>query len=123
MSDAIEVIKKMDAAFQAKDKENFRSTLHPEYSFKGPMMGFANVEEAVAFVENCPFDFHNENEIYAEQGDTIFRVFDWVVTAPFQKTIRMMEHMTMKDGRVHFAELFYDTAQFPQDVMAQMATG
>jgi len=121
MSDAIKLIKKMDEAFKAKDTEGFRATLHPEYSFKGPMMGFDNVDEAVAFVENCPFEFHNENETYAEQGDKIFRVFDWVVTAPFQKTIRMVEYMKMKDGKLHSAELFYDTAEFPQEAMAAMA--
>lgn len=120
MTNGIDIVKRMDQAFKEKDKETFRSLLHEDYKFRGPMMGFDNAEQATAFVEDCPFEFHNENESYVAENGSIARTFDWVVTAPFQATIRMSEHLSVVDGKVKSAELFYDTAKFPQEATAAM---
>lgn len=116
----IEIVNKLDKAFREKDEATYADLLHPEYTFEGPMMRLNSKEEAVTFMKTCPFSFHNENSQYIVEGGKVIRLFDWVVTAPFEGRFRMAEYLFIENGKVRSTELFYDTAPFPKEAMQQM---
>ena len=120
MSQAIEIVKKLNKAFETKDKVAFRSILHPKYTFRGSLMAMNSPEEAVEFLGNCPFKAKSENIQFHVAGDTVVQTFDWVVKEPFQGTIRMCDVITLKDGKVFSEELFYDSAKFPKEILESM---
>ena len=120
MSKLVDVAKQLNEAWQHKNEVTVRSCLHKDYSFKGPMMEIHSAEEAVAFMNECPFQATPENcEVYV-QGQTLVHVFDWKVTAPFQETIPMVEVLEFEGEKVKRARLFFDTALFPEDIKAKM---
>ena len=115
-----DVAKKMTNAWKEKDGASFRSCLHDDSSFKGPMMELKSPNEAVDFMNRCPFEFTNENCEIVVEGQTLVHLFDWKVTAPFQGTIPMVEVMEYEGEKVKRARLFFDSALFPTEVRAQM---
>ena len=120
MSKLTHVAKEMTQAWERKDEEGFRACLHPDYSFKGPMMDMKSANEAVEFMKRCQFESTSENcEIVAE-GNTVVHVFDWRVTAPFKANIPMVEVMEFEGEKVKRARLFFDSALFPAEVKEQM---
>jgi len=123
MSTSIELVKQLATAFQNKDKQAFRALLHDEYTFQGPMMQMTSPDEAAEFLSKCPMKAKHENATYAEAGDKVIQVFDWVVSEPFQNTFRMCSMVTLKDEKVYKEELIYDSAQFPKEFLAQMSQG
>ncbi len=120
MSDLIDVAMRNSAAFHKKDSAAMRSTLHPHYRFKGPMMEMNGPEECIAFMENMPFECRDKNVRYFQDGDTVVKVFDVVFTQPFQETVSMCEVITFEDGKILKSELFYDTAPFTKNGMKDM---
>ena len=120
MSTLVEVAKRMTQAWEKKDAAAFRSCLHDDYSFKGPMMEMKSPDEAVEFMNRCPFEFANENCEVVVEGQTLVHMFDWKVTAPFQATIPMVEVMEFEGEKVKRARLFFDSALFPAEIKAQM---
>lgn len=122
MSQAIEMIKKLNQAFETKDKAVFGSLLHPKYTFRGPLMAMNSPEEAVEFLGNCPFKAKSENVQFHAAGDTVVQIFDWVVSEPFKGTIRMCDIITFKDGKIFAEELFYDSSKFPKEILESMKT-
>lgn len=120
MSQKIETVKKLHRAYETKDVQTFRALLHDQYTFHGPMMEVNGADEAAQTFTNCPFQGSNENVRFYEAGDHVIHTFDWVVREPFQASIRMCSVITFKDGRVFAEELFYDSAQFPQEVLESM---
>ncbi len=120
MSQAIEIVKKLNKAFETKDKAAFRSLLHPKYTFRGSLMAMSSPEEAVEFLGNCPFKAKSENVQFYVAGDMVVQTFDWVVKEPFQGIIRMCDVIALKDGKVFSEELFYDSAKFPKEVLEAM---
>jgi len=120
MSTLTDVAKRMTKAWEDRDEATFRSCLHDDYSFKGPMMEMKSANEAVEFMRRCAFEFTNTNCEVVVEGKTLVHVFDWNVTAPFQATIPMVEVMEFEGDRVKRARLFYDSALFPAAVKAQI---
>ena len=120
MSVLIEVAKKMTKAWEQKDEAAFRACLHESYSFKGPMMELKSANEAVEFMNRCPFESTSENCEAIVEGNTLVHIFDWKVTAPFQATIPMVEVMEFEGDKVKRARLFFDSALFPAEVKEQM---
>jgi ketosteroid isomerase-like protein len=120
MSKLIDVAKQMTEAWVRKDEGAFRACLHPDYSFKGPMMEMKSANEAVEFMKRCPFESTSENCEVVVEGNTLVHVFDWTVTAPFQATIPMVEVMEFEGEKVKRSRLFFDSALFPAEVKEQM---
>ena len=119
MPENIEIVKKLNQAFDRRDSKAFRALLHDSYTFRGPMMQFSSADEAAAFMSQCPMRAHNENVTFISESGRVVQAFDWKVTEPFQKTIRMCEILTLKEGKVVASELFYDSAQFPEEAKAE----
>ena len=122
MSQAIELVKRVNKALEKKDIKAYRDLLHSNYRFRGPMMELNDPDEAAAVMEACPFTHHNENAVYLNDGDKVVVIFDWVVTAPVKFSIHMAECLTVKDGLIAASELFFDTAKFPPEAMEVMAS-
>ena len=120
MSTLIDVAKKMTKAWEQKDESAFRACLHDDYSFKGPMMEMKSANEAIEFMNRCPFEFTKENCEVIVEGKTLVHVFDWNVTAPFQATIPMVEVMEFEGDKVKKARLFFDSALCPAEVKTQI---
>ncbi len=120
MSQLIDVAKKMTKAWEEKDEVAFRSCLHTDYSFTGPMMQMNSADEAVGFMKQCDFQFSNENCEVVVEGNQLVHVFDWNVTAPFQATIPMVEVMEFEGTKVKRARLYFDSALFPAEVKEKM---
>ncbi|MDA0737452.1 MAG: nuclear transport factor 2 family protein [Nitrospirae bacterium] len=120
MSALVEVAKAMAKAWEEKDEAAFRACLHADYSFKGPMMEMNSVDEAIHFMNRCPFESTTENCEVVVEGQKLVHIFDWNVTAPFQATIPMVEVMEFEGEKVKHARLFFDSAFFPAELKAQM---
>ena len=120
MTQAIEIVKRLNRAFETKDQATFASLLHPNYKFRGSLMQLNSPKEAVEFLAQCPFKSKSQNVRFYEAGDTVTQTFDWVVEEPFKGTIRMCDVITLKDGKVISEELFYDSAKFPKEVLEGM---
>ncbi len=120
MSQLIHVAKQMTEAWARKDEAAFRACLHPDYSFKGPMMEMKSANEAVEFMKRCPFESTSENCEVVVEGNTLVHVFDWNVSAPFTATIPMVEVMEFEGEKVKRSRLFFDSALFPAEVKEQM---
>ncbi len=122
MSQLIDVAKKMMKAWEEKDEAAFRSCLHADYSFTGPMMQMNSADEAVGFMKECNFKCTNENCEVVVEGEKLVHVFDWTVTSPFQATIPMVEVMDFKGEKVKRARLYFDSSLFPAEVKEKMMT-
>jgi hypothetical protein len=120
MSMLLEMAKRMNKAWQEKDESMFRACIHDDYTFKGPMMEMRNANEALEFMRECTFEHTTENCEVVIEGNTLVHIFDWKVTAPFQKTIPMIEVMEFEGDKVKRARLFFDSALFPDEVKQQM---
>ena len=120
MDKLIDVAKQMTDAWTRKDEAVFRSCLHPDYSFKGPMMEMKSANEAVEFMKRCPFESTSQNCEVVVEGNTLVHIFDWKVTAPFQAIIPMVEVMEFQNEKIKRSRLFFDSALFPAEVKEQM---
>ena len=120
MSDPISIVKQLSKAFETKNAQAYRALLHPKYTFSGPCMQLSSPDEAVAMLSECPMKARTENAQFIASGDQVVQIFDWVVTEPFQGTLRMAEHITIKDGKILRSELFYDSAKFPAEILEAM---
>lgn len=117
MSQALEVVKRVSEAWEKKDTKTYRSLLHNDYKFQGPMMEMCSADEAEAFAQNCPFSCSSENATYVAEGNKVVKIFDWIVTSPVKFQLRMVEFSVVEDGKIRSVELFYDTAKFPKEAM------
>lgn len=122
MKDLTEIAKQLDTAWRSKDEATYRALLHKDYHFKGPMMEMKGAEEAVKFMKDCPFESSNKNCETVVQDNKLVHIFDWIVTAPFQATIPMVEIMEFEGGKLKKSRLFFDTAKFPAQAMDAMCT-
>ncbi len=120
MSTMMEVAKRMTKAWKEKDEAAFRACIHDDYTFTGPMMDMRNADEAVECMKQCTFEHSTANCEVVIEGNTLVHIFDWTVTAPFQHTIPMVEVMEFEGDRVKRARLFFDSAQFPEEVKQHM---
>jgi len=120
MSDLKAILEKVNAAWDAKDEAVIRQYFHKEYSFKGPMMEINGVDQCIEFMKMCPFEGGNENCEMITEGNTVVQSLDWVVTAPFQARIPMMEVVKFEDGKIKESRMLFDTALFPAEFVAAM---
>lgn len=122
MNQAVELVKRVNLALESKDIKTYRSLLHANYKFKGPMMELSDPDEAAAVMEACPFTYTNQNAVYVSEGEKVVVISDWVVTAPVKFSIHMSEFLTVKEGKILASELFFDTAKFPPEAMEVLAS-
>ncbi len=120
MTAPIDLVKQYVEACGSKDVDTMGSLLHDSFTFAGPCMSFNSKEEMLGFMSQCPFECKHENTTFISEGAKVVQIFDWVVTKPFELTTRMCEVMTVEDGKIRSAELFYDSAKFPTEFMEQM---
>ena len=118
MSNLLETAKKMTLAFSEKNCEAFAECVHEDYSFTGPMMEMNSKQEALDFMKDCPFQAVHDNCEVVVEGQRLVHIFDWNVTAPFEAIIPMVEVMDFEGNLIKKARLYYDTALFPENVMA-----
>jgi len=124
MSKNIELIKKYNEGFANKDMQAVRALLNDDFTFNGPMMQFNSPDEMIAGLQNCPFEASHALKHIIEQDNHVVQIFDWVVTAPFEASIEMCEHLQIKDNTIIAGNLYFDTAKMPADAMgnAQCST-
>jgi limonene-1,2-epoxide hydrolase len=120
MSDPISIVKQLNKAFETKNVQAYKSLLHPRYTFSGPCMKAAGPDEAAAMLNECPMKGHTENLKIVASGNDVVQIFDWVVSEPFQATIRMANYLTLQDGKVLREEIVFDTAKFPAEFVESM---
>ncbi len=115
-----DVVKELADAWSSGDKDVMRKHLYDDYSVVGPMMEIFGAEACIAAMDDCPFESTCESREMIEEGDKVVHVFDWVVTAPFQKTISTVEVVEFEGDQVLKTQLFYDTSNFPSAFLEQM---
>lgn len=115
MSNNVEAVKKMAMAWDNKDEATLRSLLHDDYKGVCPDMEMNSADDCVAFMKECPFEGSSANLEIISEGDKVVQAFDWVVTAPFQATIPMIEVLYFESGKVKSSRMYYDTALFPAE--------
>lgn len=111
----VEIVKRLNEACQAKDREAVESCLHKDFTFKDPTMSFDNPDEYVEFMMNCPFDGKLENAEMINAGDRVIQIIDCKMTRPSSFTIHMCDVLTFRDGKVISEEVFFDTKQIPEE--------
>ncbi len=120
MSELVEIIRAIDTAWKSKDELTMRKHLHEDYSFKGPMMEMVGVDACIACMNTMPFEGDsNSSEIICE-GNKAVHAFDWIINAPFQATVPMVEIMEFEDNKLKNSRMFFDTALFPAEFMEQL---
>lgn len=121
MSNEIETVKRYSQAFHARDMDVARRTLHPKFSFKGPLMEMNGPDEIVQFMQNMPFEYFESNVRYLQDGPVVVKIFDMTITKPADTTVAMCEILTVEDGKIRNIELFYDSGKLPKMDMGQAA--
>lgn len=121
MTNPTDIVKQYNEAFSRKDLETVRSLLHDRFTFQGPLMQFNGADEFVGMMKQCGFVCHHENVTTVAEGERVAQIFDWICEAPVQANLRMSECMTLKDGKIFSAELFYDSAKFPSETMQALS--
>jgi hypothetical protein len=119
MTPIVDIVKQYEAAWDNKNEAAYKALLHPSYMFKGPVMSYGP-EEAVTMMKMCPMKAHYANCVFMTEGNRVAHMFDWVIEAPFQKTMRMAAFYMVENNQIRSHELFYDTAAFPAEFMEQM---
>lgn len=115
-----EIVKAVANAWNAKDKGVLRKHLHEYYSFQGPMMSIVGAEENIKSVDDCPFESTFENSEMIEQGDRVVHMFDWLVSAPFQANIPVVEVTDFVEDKMSKTRFFFDTGKMPAECVEQM---
>ena len=115
------IVKELADAWVSKNPEAFRKYLHVDCHFKGPLMELNGLDEMVESIKDCPFESSCQNVELVIQGDKVVNVFDWAVTAPFQKTIPCVEVLDFEGDKVKRSRFFFDTALLPVEVVEQMS--
>lgn len=118
MTDIKEKILALDAAWKSKDEAKLREILHDDYQFTGPFMSFNGVDQAVFAMKFFPFVAESENREIIVEGHKAAHAFDWVVSAPFQGTISIVELLEFEGEKLKKGRMIFDTKQFPAEVMA-----
>jgi ketosteroid isomerase-like protein len=115
MTSNVDTVKRLNAACQAKDFRMVESVLHPDFKFKDPTMTLNNPKEYLEFMQNCPFDGKLENATFIESGDKVVQILDCKMTKPSAFTMHMCDVLTFRDGKLVGEEVFFDTAQIPEE--------
>ena len=114
MSQALNIVKSYYHAFEENHFEKMRSLLDDRYTFKGPMMEFSKADDCIAQMKEQGFEAWYKVIRTIADGKQVVIIFDWTVSNPFQGTFRMCKYFQVENGKILFAELFFDTANFPK---------
>lgn len=115
-----EIVRELSEAWFAKNKEPFRKHLHADFQYKDPIMEINGKDNAIASMDECPFEGAIENVELVARGDKVVNIFDWVVTAPFQARIPCVEIVTFDGDKVKSSRSYYDTALYPAEFIEEM---
>lgn len=115
-----EIVKELSAAWFAKNKEPFRKHLHADFHYKDPILEINGKDNAIASMDECPFEGAMENVSLVAQGDRVVNIFDWIVKAPFQARIPCVEIVTFDGDKVKSSRSYYDTALYPSEFVEEM---
>ncbi len=115
MTDYRAIVEKMTTAWNDKNETLLRSLLHDDYKGTCPAMEINSPDECVEFMKNCPFEGSCENHEIIVEGNKVVNAFDWVVTAPFQATIPMVEIMNFEGDKLKNSKMYYDTSLIPAE--------
>ncbi len=113
MSNVTEIVRAYCDAFAAKDLVALRGLLSDEFSFHGPMMATDGADNFIEQLQGFPFQPRYEASRMIVEGDNVAHMFDFVVSAPVEATVRMCECFEVKNGKIQSSRLYFDTAQFP----------
>jgi ketosteroid isomerase-like protein len=119
MSSNTEIVKKLYNACKQKDFDTARKLLHPNYSLKDPIMEINSADEFIEMMRECPGgDF--EDLKFVSEGDKVVGIFTGIMNEPVPSRIRMCSVATLENGKVRSEEMFYDTAQMPEEMLDMM---
>jgi ketosteroid isomerase-like protein len=119
MSSNTEIVKKLYDACKQKDFETARKLLHPNYSLKDPVMQVNNADEFIEMMQACPGGDFEDLKFVAE-GDKVVGIFTGIMNEPVPSRLRMCSVATVENGKVRSEEMFYDTAQLPDEMLDMM---
>ncbi len=114
MANVTDIVRAYCDAFAAKDMQSLRSLLSDDFSFQGPMMTSDGADKFVEQMRNFPFQARFEDSRMVVEGENVVHMFDFVVTAPVEGSVRMCECFEVTNGKIHSSRLYFDTAQFPK---------
>ena len=114
MTDNAKIARQMFDACMNKDFESAKKLLHPQYTLKDPMMKINGPDEMIEMMKNCPFESGMEDIKIVADGDTVVSTF--TMTSPNGPPLRMCSVARMENGQFRSEEMFYDTAQIPQEM-------
>lgn len=115
-----DIVSELSDAWFTKKKDVFRKYLHEDFQYKCPAMEINGRDNAIASMDESPFEGRMENVTLVEQGDKVVNIFDWVVTAPFQATIPCVEVVTFEGDKAKSSRAYFDTALYPEEFVEQM---
>ena len=121
MTSNIDTVKRLNKASAEKDFKTLESLLHPDYTFKDPTTSFDNPKDFIDFMKSCPMDGSVKTSSFIESGDTVVQIVDCSMTKPAKFNMHMCDILSFKDGKLIAEEVFFDTAQIPEEV-AKMAS-
>jgi ketosteroid isomerase-like protein len=106
-------------ACMAKDEAKIRELVAQDYKLKDPMMTVEGVDGLIEMIRNCPNDGGRMQNIdLIAEGDRVACSFE--MANDKGESMRMCSFMTFKNGKLASEEMFYDTAQIPQEYRDQM---
>ena len=120
MATPVEIVQQLNQAFMEKNETVVRERLHPQFTGRCPLASVNGRDEALEMMKKCPFVWHIENSVFVAEGDSVVQLFDWVVESPFQGRFRTARYVTLENGLVRSAEMFYDTSALPREVLDQL---
>jgi hypothetical protein len=103
-----EIARRYHEAWTSKDGETVKALLAPDFQFAAGDMRIAGRD---AFLDAGAFPADATTTMVAEayQGDTAFQMYD---SARGDRTVRIVEQLTVRDGAITSAVLVTDMAAF-----------
>ncbi len=110
-----QIVENYYQAFSAHDYSKMASLLHDDFCCEDPFekansaqeyLSQIKIFEDVVFCSQIIKTVESHNQIVVQ--------FDWVVLRPIEKTIPMMEWLTIEDGKLKKSELLFDSRQLSE---------
>ena len=86
----------------------------------GDLLRSDGKDAVLGFVEQASLTCTEEIVSLTSEEDRVVMVFDFVVTEPVQFRIRMCEVYTIEEGKIRSADLYFDTAEFPSELIERL---
>jgi ketosteroid isomerase-like protein len=123
MNSNIDIVKRLNKACEARDFETAKSLLHSNYKLRMPGMQANSADEFLEQMQNCPGDAKMENITFImDEKDTgkVVQIFDMKATDPVPYSTRVCDVLTIENGKVRSEEVFFDSAEIPQEAKDMM---